>query len=88
MEPVDKRITAAQLMALRREPNGTDAIARLLGLEAMPPRLALRTAAEIQEFVVTGDAVLAAQLIHASMVRQDASSGAAGSHAPGPNQRR
>ena len=69
MEPVDERITAAHLMAMRLDAGATDAIARLLSINQMPPNLAARTKREIGEFVVSGDATLASQLIHAAMVR-------------------
>ncbi len=70
MEPIDERITAAQLMALRRERGAPQAIAKLLGVAAMPPHLGRRTEKEIAEFVETGDATLAAQLIHGAAVRR------------------
>ena len=70
MEPVDKRITAAQLMALRAEKNAGQLIAALLGVNRMHGTLATRTIEEIESFIENGDAVLAAQLIHATMVRR------------------
>ena len=69
MEPIDERITAAQLMALRGEPDAAGKISHLLGVDLMPPLLAVRTCRDVAEFVLTGDAVLAAQLIHAAIVR-------------------
>jgi hypothetical protein len=77
MEPIDERITAAQLMALRSDPHGARKICDLLGVDLMAARLAERTRLDIAEFVVTGDAVLAAQLIHAAIVRTKRGGGAA-----------
>ncbi len=70
MEPIDERITAAQLMVLRTEPNAPVAIATLLGVPAMPQHLAVRAEREIADFVQSGDATVAAQLIHAAAVRR------------------
>lgn len=69
MEPIDRRVTAAQLMAMRASPNAASEIAGLLRVAEMPARLAARTGDDILQFILTGDAVLAAQLIHAAMVR-------------------
>lgn len=73
MEPIDERVTAARLMVLRSEPNAAAAIAATLGVPAMPRSLAERATGEINEFVTTGDATLAAQLIHAAEVRRSRS---------------
>lgn len=62
-------------MALRSEPRGAEAIARLLGVPSMAANLAVRAQREIAEFVETGDATAAAQLIHAAMVRRGRSEG-------------
>ena len=70
MEPIDERITAAQLLSLRGGANPAESIATLLGVEAMPPRLAARTLVDIGTFVATGDAIAASQLIHAAIVRR------------------
>ena len=89
MEPIDERITAAQLMALRAEPNPAREICALLGIDAMPARLADRTRSDVDRFVGTGDATLAAQLIHAAMVRQRrAPKKAAGAAGPPRKSRR
>lgn len=56
-------------MALRAEPNAARAIAELFEVKEMPLVLAKRTLTEIEAFVASGDAVRAAQLIHAAMVR-------------------
>jgi hypothetical protein len=69
MEPIDRRITAAQLMALRGDADATRQICGLLGVEFMAPVLADRTRLEIDQFIASGDAVLASQLIHAASVR-------------------
>ena len=70
MEPIDTRITAAQLMAMRADPNAAREIGTLLGIDAMPTLLGARTRNDIDRFIETGDATLAAQLIHAAMVRR------------------
>jgi hypothetical protein len=70
MEPIDTRITAAQLMVLRGEPHSGEAISKLLGVDGMPPNLAVRAKREIAEFVASGDATVAAQLIHSAGVRR------------------
>lgn len=70
MEPIDRRITAAQLMALRAGANPTRAIAELFSVKEMPLVLAKRTLHEIEMFVASGDATSAAQLIHAAIVRR------------------
>lgn len=68
MEPIDRRITAARLMVLRTEPNAREAIAALLGVPSMTPALAMRAARDIAAFVESGDATVAAQLIHSAGV--------------------
>lgn len=73
MDPIDERITAAQLMALRKEPNAQQTIAELLCVGQMAPKLALNAQREIAEFVETGDATRASQMIHAAMVRRSRS---------------
>jgi hypothetical protein len=73
MEPIDRRITAPQLLAMRASENAAQKIAELLGVDGMATRLAAHTIAEIEEFVATGDATAAAQLVHAAMVRQQRS---------------
>jgi hypothetical protein len=73
MEPIDRRITAAQLLAMRAGENAAQKIAALLGVDAMAQRLACHTLAEIEDFVATGDATAAAQLVHAALVRQQRS---------------
>jgi hypothetical protein len=75
MDPVDDRITAAQLMALRDDATAHQKIADVLGVRNMAPNLAARSLRDIAEFVETGDATLAAQLIHAAIVRQSRSAG-------------
>ena len=65
-----ERITAAHLMTMRAEPDGARAIASLLGVTEMPAALGLRTKTGIAEFLATGDATVASQLIHAALVRQ------------------
>ena len=70
MEPIDERITAPRLMMLRSEPGADVAIAKILGVSAMSVKLAERAKREIAEFVATGDATLAAQLIHSAGVRR------------------
>jgi hypothetical protein len=74
MEPIDKRITAAQLMTLRGEPNAAAKITALLLVNEMPPTLGKRTRTEIEKFLIVGDAVMAAQLIHAAIVRRQRAS--------------
>lgn len=89
MEPIDERITAAQLMALRADPNAAREICTLLGVDVMPALLAERTRGDVDRFIVTGDATLAAQLIHAAMVRQQrgAKAPAGTSRPPGKSRR-
>lgn len=70
MEPIDERITAAQLMAMRDEPGACAAIGQLLGVDALPANLATRVEREIAEFVASGDAIRGSQLIHAAGVRR------------------
>ena len=69
-EPLNRRITAAQLMAMKHEPTAAAQIAALLGVDRMPPNLATKTVQGIAEFLAQGDATAAAQLIHASLVRR------------------
>ena len=56
-------------MALRLEPDADAAIASVLGVVRMDPVATVRTLDEIAQFVASGDATLAAQLIHAAGVR-------------------
>jgi hypothetical protein len=70
VEERNERITAAKLCAMRSEPDSLAAIAALLRVQAMASNLAAKTVAEIEEFLITGDATAAAQLVHAAMVRQ------------------
>ncbi len=70
MEPIDRRVTAAGLLALRDEPDAAGAIGRALQVAAMPTDLARRTSEEIQQFLASGDATLAAQLVHSAIVRR------------------
>lgn len=58
-------------MTLRAGPNPGEAIAELLGVAEMPELLAARTQDSIAEFLVTGDAIAASQLIHAAIVRRN-----------------
>ena len=69
-EPVDQRVTAAQLVDLRARPDGPEKIAELLQVERMPPTLQQKCRDEIERFVASGDATQASQLIHASIVRR------------------
>lgn len=69
-QPVDQRITAAQLVALKDRPDALEKIAELLQVERMPANLKAKSLAEIEQFVFTGNATQASQLIHAALVRQ------------------
>lgn len=90
MEPIDERITAAQLMALRSEPNAAFEICALLGVDAMPVLLADRSRNDIDEFIRTGDATRASQLIHTVIVwhRRKAESGVGSSRHRPKNRRK
>ena len=57
-------------MSLRDEPNAARAIADVLGVSAMPTGEAVRTKEEIAEFLASGDATRAAQLIHMATLRK------------------
>jgi hypothetical protein len=71
VEPIDRRITAATLLSLREQPNAGDEIAALLGVRTMSEGDALRTLQAIATFLRSGDATIAAQLIHAAGVRSE-----------------
>lgn len=86
-EAID-RITAAHLMALRSEIDGAERIAHLLRVPEMTPKLAARTLVEILEFVGSGDAVAAAQLIHSATVRRRRVARAVRALLPGKNPSR
>ncbi len=70
VNPIDQRITAARLLALRDEPRAAEVIADLLEVSKMPAPLSIRAITEIDEFVRSGNATMAAQLIHADIVRR------------------
>ena len=70
VEPIDLRINAAQLLALRDQPDAERAISLLLEVNQMDPIEALQTKREIQAFLTSGDATYASQLIHAAAVRR------------------
>ena len=70
MDPNEGRINAAQLAALRSDADPANAIASLLGVDEMPPEMALRTRREIAQYIDSGDGVAAAQLIHVAIVRR------------------
>ncbi|MES2693028.1 MAG: hypothetical protein V4773_06110 [Verrucomicrobiota bacterium] len=71
MEPIDKRLTAARLMALLDEPDPQEAIRHVLGLAEIPAPLAKQADAEIAAFIASRDATLAAQLIHACALQRE-----------------
>ena len=70
MEPIDLRITAAQLLTLRDQSDAARSIAALLEVNQMDQMDALQTTQAIQTFLASGDATAAAQLIHDATVRR------------------
>jgi len=69
MEPIDRRITAVTLLMLRDKPHPEQALEALLRVREMAVPDSERTKQEIENFVASGSATAASQLIHAAQVR-------------------